>query len=55
MRCDGFAFTDVVSGCSVYYFTDVLGRSWLAENAWARFRVERHTAAQRPTEARDDA
>lgn len=39
MMCEGFAFTDLVSGRSVYYWRDRLGRPWLAESAWASFRV----------------
>lgn len=39
MQCEGFAFADIVSGRHVYYWRDRLGRSWLAENAWALFRV----------------
>jgi len=40
MRLEGFAFTDVVVGEPVYYYRDRLGRRWLAQSAWARFRVE---------------
>ena len=40
MRRDGFAFTDVVSGKSVCYYLDTLGRRWLSTSPWARFRVE---------------
>ena len=40
MICDGRAFTDIVSGKSVYYFIDLFGRRWLAEHKWAFFRVE---------------
>jgi hypothetical protein len=39
MKCNGYAFTDVVSGERVKYFTDTLGRKWLANNAWSFFRV----------------
>lgn len=39
MRRTSFAFTDVVSGKPVYYFIDRLGRRWLAEHRWARFRI----------------
>ncbi|MET3929543.1 hypothetical protein ABIE51_001430 [Lysobacter sp. OAE881] len=41
MRRDGFAFRDVVSGKSVNYYTDRLGRRWMANSAWSWFRVER--------------
>lgn len=37
----GFAFTDAVSGRSVSYYVDRLGRPWLAEGPWSLFRVER--------------
>lgn len=39
MRCDGLAFVDVVSGRNVFYFTDRLGRHWLAEGPSSLFRV----------------
>lgn len=44
MKCDGFAFTDIVSGHSVYAWTDTLGRRWLAEYSWSWFRVPRQGA-----------
>lgn len=39
MRYEGYAFTDRVAGYAVNYYTDRLGREWLAENAWSLFRV----------------
>jgi len=42
-----FAFTDRVTGKSVHYWRDRLGREWLAEGAFSLFRV--------PTESRNDA
>lgn len=44
MRRDGFAFTDRVSGESVCYWTDRLGRRWLATGAWSWFRVSSPSA-----------
>jgi hypothetical protein len=41
MRFEKFAFTDVVSGLPVNYYTDTLGRKWMANTAWSLFRVER--------------
>ncbi len=40
MICMGYHFTDIVSGKPVYKFIDKLGRIWMAEHKWARFRVE---------------
>ena len=38
----GFAFRDVVSGREVRYYTDRLGRHWMADNGpWSGFRVRR--------------
>lgn len=34
-----FAFTDIVTGKSVNYYTDAYGRRWLAMSPWALFRV----------------
>lgn len=45
---EGFAFTDVVSGESVRYYLDRLGRRWLATSAWALFRVERSPSQEPP-------
>lgn len=39
MRCLGYAFTDKVSGRTVFYWRDRLNRDWLAEGAWSLFRV----------------
>lgn len=39
MICEGYAFTDKVSGRGVHYFRDRHGRRWLAEGPWAIFRV----------------
>lgn len=39
MKREGLAFVDKVSGASVNYYTDRLGRRWMAENAWSLFRV----------------
>ena len=41
MILTGFAFTDVISGESVNYYVDRLGRHWMATGAWSLFRVER--------------
>lgn len=41
MQCEGFAFTDLVSGEMVYYWVDKLGRRWMAHGRWSLFRVER--------------
>lgn len=41
-----YAFTDAVSGRSVYYFLDQHGRRWMAEHRFSTFRVpawERNT------------
>lgn len=35
----GFAFTDTVVNEPVYYYRDTFGRLWMAQGAWARFRV----------------
>lgn len=43
MYYDGFAFTDIVDGAAVKYYTDRFGRRWLANNAWSIFRVQRNT------------
>lgn len=41
MRLEGHAFTDIVSGRSVFYFRDRLkGQRYLAEGCWDHFRVE---------------
>lgn len=34
------AFIDIVSSKPVYYYKDTLGRVWLAEHAFATFRVK---------------
>lgn len=34
-----FAFTDIVSRESVYYYMDCYGRRWMAANRWGWFRV----------------
>lgn len=39
MTRQGFAFVDRVSGARVYYYTDALGRPWMAAGPWSRFRV----------------
>ena len=43
MRYEGVAFVDCVSGKSVNRYTDKFGRKWLAESAWAWFRVKRES------------
>jgi hypothetical protein len=40
MTKEGYAFCDSVSGASVYFFRDLRGRRWMAENQWSLFRVE---------------
>lgn len=35
MRCEGFAFTDVVVNRPVYYWRDSLGRHWMAFHRWS--------------------
>ena len=35
-----YAFTDVGNNRAVHYYVDRLGRSWLAQGAWASFRVK---------------
>lgn len=35
----GFAFTDCVTGKHVFYWLDGFDRVWMAESAWAWFRV----------------
>lgn len=40
MRRLGHALTDRVTGNSVYYWQDKLGRYWMAEGPWSLFRVE---------------
>ena len=40
MICNGRAFMDRVSWEMVYYYTDRLGRQWLATSAWALFRTK---------------
>ena len=40
MHRNEYAFTDTVSGESVWRWTDRLGRRWLAAGAWSLFRVE---------------
>jgi len=35
-------FTDVVSGKTVYHYTDRLGRDWMANRGFHLFRVPRH-------------
>jgi len=47
MRYECRAFVDSVSGASVNYYVDTMGRRWLAENRWSLFRVP---AAQQPKE-----
>lgn len=42
MQNDGLSFVDVVSGRGVYNFVDKMGRKWMAESAWAWFRVKRN-------------
>lgn len=42
MKREGCAFIDIVSGKEVNYYTDTLGRKWLANSAWSLFRVERN-------------
>lgn len=42
MKCNGGAFVDNISGEYVKYFTDTLGRKWLATSAWSLFRVPRN-------------
>lgn len=37
-----FEFTDHVDGKDVFSFRDRLGRKWLANHAWALFRVTDH-------------
>ncbi len=39
MRCLSFAFTDVVSGKGVNYYTDYKNRLFMAETKWSLFRV----------------
>lgn len=39
MKREGLAFVDKVSGASVNFYTDRLGRRWIAENAWSLLRV----------------
>lgn len=48
MKRTGYAFTDKVSGKGVCYYTDRLGRDWLAEGSWSLFRVRRgqHTQSK---------
>jgi hypothetical protein len=41
MRRLGYAFTDKVSGESVDFYRDLLGRDWMATGAWSLFRVRR--------------
>lgn len=43
MKRRAYAFTDIVSGKPVFYYTDFFGRSWLAENAVGLFRVKSGT------------
>lgn len=40
MKKTGYAFTDKVTGKSVFYWKDDIGLNWLAEHAWSSFRVE---------------
>jgi hypothetical protein len=46
MSLIGEAFRDVVSGRMVYYYRDLFGRGWMAENRWAKFRVSCPLAEQ---------
>ena len=39
MRRESTAFVDHVSGATVGYYIDTLGRRWMAENRWSLFRV----------------
>jgi hypothetical protein len=39
MRRRGYAFTDVITGRPISYFTDKFERLWLAEGPWSLFRV----------------
>lgn len=39
MRRESTAFVDRVSGATVGYYIDTLGRRWMAENRWSLFRV----------------
>lgn len=39
MRQIDYAFMDRVSGRAVFYWQDKLGREWLAEGPWSRFRI----------------
>lgn len=47
-----YAFTNAVNGKPVYYFDDRLGRQWLAEHAWSRFRVSLSTPTPEPRRER---
>lgn len=49
MARTGFAFTDSVSRESVCYYTDKLGRNWLATGAWSLFRVRHKPSTQEPS------
>lgn len=55
MRYDGFAFTDIVSGRSVYRWIDRLGRCWLAEGAWSSFRVSANAQPVNNSNEKDKA
>lgn len=43
MTITGYAFRDVVSRKSVYYATDLKGRTWLTEGRWSLDRAETTT------------
>lgn len=41
MRFDQSHFRDRISGDMVNFYTDTLGRRWLATSSWSLFRVRR--------------
>lgn len=40
MKREGPAFYDFIGHLGVSYYRDKLGRRWLAEGPWSKFRVE---------------
>jgi hypothetical protein len=39
MKRGAHAMVDYVTGEDIFYFTDLLGREWLATSAWSMFRA----------------
>ena len=40
MKCEGLAFTEMISGCSFYYYRDGFGRRWVKSSKYSFFKVK---------------